>query len=147
MIERSKIIPATYLMLIKENKILLIRRYNTGYEDGNYSMVAGHVEDKESFTDCMIRESEEEIGIKLIKEDLRVVHIMNRRAETEKDADRVDIYFIAKKWRGEIKNKEPLKCDNMSWFKLNNLPENIIPCVKQAIQDIKNQNYYSEFGW
>jgi hypothetical protein len=35
----------------------------------------------------------------------------------------------------------------MGWFKLDNLPDNIIPCVKQAIQAIKNKNHYSEFGW
>ena len=46
--ERFKVITAVHLILIENNKILLQRRYNTGYEDGNYSVVAGHVEENES---------------------------------------------------------------------------------------------------
>jgi hypothetical protein len=33
-------IPASYLILMKDNNVLLLRRFNTGYEDGNYSMIA-----------------------------------------------------------------------------------------------------------
>ena len=47
--ERFKVITAVHLILIENNKILLQRRYNTGYEDGNYSVVAGHVEENENF--------------------------------------------------------------------------------------------------
>jgi len=34
--ERHKVVPASYLVLIKNGKILLQRRFNTGYEDGKY---------------------------------------------------------------------------------------------------------------
>ena len=42
---------------------------------------------------------------------------------------------------------EPHKCDDLSWFDLNDLPENVIPYIKQAIQNILNKEIYSEFGW
>jgi 8-oxo-dGTP diphosphatase len=30
---------AAYLLLLKDGKVLLLRRHNTGYEDGNYGTV------------------------------------------------------------------------------------------------------------
>lgn len=145
--ERHKNVPASYLVLIKDNKILLQRRFNTGYEDGKYSMVAGHVDKGETFTQCIIREAKEEAGILLKPEDLKVVHLMHRDSGTEENNERVDIFFIADKWAGEIENKEPHKCDDLSWFDLDNLPNNIIPYIKQAIDCIKNKVFYSEHGW
>ena len=66
---RFKLIVAAYLILIEDSKILLQRRQNTGYEDGNYSIPAGHLEDTESVTDCLIREIKEEmdLGSKIVK--------------------------------------------------------------------------------
>jgi 8-oxo-dGTP pyrophosphatase MutT (NUDIX family) len=151
---RNKNVPASYLFLMKDNKILLQRRFNTGYEDGKYSMVAGHVDKGETFTEAIIREVKEEAGIELKLEDLKVVHIMHRdsRAGYPEGVamginQRIDTFFTADKWDGEIENKEPQKCDDLSWFDLDNLPKNIIPYVKHAIDCIKNKIFYSEYGW
>lgn len=145
--ERHKIVPASYLVLLCDNKILLQRRFNTGYEDGKYSMVAGHVDPGESFTQTVIRETKEEAGIDLKPEDLKVVHVMQRNTYEADVGERVDIFFTANKWSGKIENKEPHKCDDLSWFEVDKLPENIIPYVKQAIDCIKEQKIYSEHGW
>ena len=145
--KRHQNIPASYLTLFKDNKILLLKRCNTGYEDGNYSLVAGHVDPNETFTQCIIREAEEEAGILLKPEDLKVVHVMHRNSGTAENNERVDVFFIAEKWDGEIINKEPHKCDDLSWFDLDSIPENVIPYIRQAIEGIKNKIYYSEHGW
>ena len=42
--QRNKIAITALLLLTKDDKILLTRRYNTGYEDGKYSLPGGHVE-------------------------------------------------------------------------------------------------------
>jgi len=140
--ERHKIIPASYLFLIENNKILLQRRFNTGYEDGKYSLVAGHVDKGETFTEAVIREVKEEAGITLQADDLSVVHVMNRNI---KDNERIDVFFVAKKWTGDIENKEPNKCDDLSWFDLDDMPDNIIPYIKKVINYIKNKIVYSEY--
>ena len=44
---------AVYLLLIRDGQILLLRRYNTGYEDGNYGVIAGHVERDERVTTAL----------------------------------------------------------------------------------------------
>lgn len=145
--KRHQNVPASYLTLFKDNKVLLLRRFNTGYEDGNYSMVAGHVDPGETFTQCIIREAKEEAGIDLKPENLEFVHVMHRDSHSDEYNERIDTFFVAKKWNGEIVNKEAHKCDDLSWFDLDNIPENTIPHIKQALSKIKNKEFYSEFGW
>ena len=120
---------------------------NTGYEDGNYSVIAGHVEPGESFTQCIIREAHEEAGITLAPEDLEVVHVMHRDSKQSSVNQRVDVFYTAKKWEGEITNMEPEKCDDLSWFDLNQLPSNIIPYIRKVIENIQASVFYSEDGW
>jgi len=59
----------------------------------------------------------------------------------------IDAFIICKKWQGNIENKEPNKCDDLKWFDVSNLPENIILYIKTALENIKNNIIYSEFGW
>ncbi len=147
--KRFKIVPAAYLILIKNNKILLLRRFNTGFMDGKYSLVAGHLDGNESFTQTIIREAKEEAHITLKNNNLIVAHIMNRfeKQNNIELRERVDIFFTAKKWQGKITNMEPNKCDDLSWFSINKLPSNTIPYIKQAIYNIRKKIFYSEFGY
>jgi len=142
--QRFKIIPAVYLMLIKDGQTLLARRFQTGYEDGNYSLPAGHLDGGETLTEAIIREAKEEIDVVLEKEDLELKHIMHRKAPNH---ERADLFFTAKKWQREPKIMEPNKCDDLNWFALDKLPKNIIPCVQSAIELSLAGQFYSEFGW
>lgn len=144
--ERFKVIPAVHLFLIKDGKILLSRRYNTGYEDGNYSVIAGHLDGQETATQTMVREAMEETGIIVEPNDLKVVHAMHRKKKGESE-ERVDFFFTAEKWQGEPNIKEPHKCDDLQWFSLSELPENIIPYVRAGLENYLNNNPFSEFGW
>ena len=139
--QRFKLIASVYVMLIRDGKILLLRRFNTGYEDGNYGLVAGHLDGDEKATDGMMREASEEAGIVLKAENLKMVHVMHRR----QDDERIDFFFMAEKWEGEIENKEPGKCDDLSWFSLDSLPENTIPYIKNAIVCMRSKTLYSEY--
>ncbi|MDA3810445.1 MAG: NUDIX domain-containing protein [Spirochaetaceae bacterium] len=145
--KRHTNIPASYLVLIKNNKTLLLRRFQTGFEDGKYSVIAGHVEPGENFTQCIIREAEEEAGIIVKRENLQVVHVMHRDSRPPAGNERVDVFFTSEIWDGEITNNEPDKCDDLAWFDLDNLPENIIPFIKEALVSIRKSINYSEYGW
>lgn len=142
--ERFKITPAVYLVLEKNEQILFSRRFNTGFEDGNYSFPAGHLEGNETAREAMVREAKEEIGITIDPSKLKMVHLMHRHCG---DHERLDMFFTVEKWEGEIKNTEPHKCDDLSWFSKDDLPRNVIPYIGQFI-DCYNQGVnYSEFGW
>ncbi len=139
--KRFQLTPSVYLVLIKEKRILLSRRFNTGYFDNFYSLPAGHLDGNETLKEAMVREAKEEIDIILSSEDLELVHTMNRKIP---DDERIDFFFTSKKWRGEPKIMEPNKCNDLAWFEIDNLPEKIIPYVKQAIDSIKKNLPYSE---
>ncbi len=142
---RSKLrVPvAVHLFLQREGKVLLLRRCNTGYEDGNYSVIAGHLDGGEEIKAAMIREAEEEAGISVRPDELEVVGVMHRKSEEE----RVDFFFTARSWSGEIVNCEPRKCDELAWFPLDDLPENMVPYVRRALTNHRDGRWFDSFGW
>ncbi len=135
---------AVYLVLFKDGKTLLSRRYNTGWQDGNYSLVAGHVDGNEPATTALIREVKEEVGLDLSPENVRVAHTMHRKSL---DVEYVDIFFTAEKWGGEPTIREPEKCDDLQWFDVDNLPINTLPYIRDAIASVQKGMPYSETGW
>lgn len=141
--DRYRIIPAAHLLLIRDQSILLARRFNTGYEDGNYSVAAGHLDGGESVRAAMVREAKEELGIDIDPSDLRIVHVMHRNSDDE----RVDFFLTTDVWQGEPRITEQDKCDDIRWFPLNGLPNNTIPYVRSAIESVKANESFSEFGW
>jgi len=142
--ERFKPYAAAYLVLVKDGQILLLRRFNTGYQDGKYSLIAGHLDGGETTEQCIAREAGEEAGVAINPKDLEVVHVMHRLAP---DREYFDIYLRAEKWNGDVTNMEPNKCDELKWCDINNLPDNILPEVKLALESINTGVHYSEYGW
>lgn len=142
--ERFLIRSAVYLILLKENKILLSRRFNTGWMDGHYSLVAGHIDGNEPVSTAMIREAKEEAGVVIKKEDLLPATVIHRYYP---DQEYVDFFFVAKKWEGEPKIIETDKCDDMSWFDLNELPKNLLPYINEAVENYKRGIAFFESGW
>ena len=140
---RSKFPVAVHLFFLRQQQVLLLRRFNTGYEDGNYSVVAGHVDAGETVTQAAVREASEETGVSLAAEALHIVHVMHRKSEDE----RVDFFVAVQHWAGEISNREPHKCDALAWYPLDALPGNVIPYVRCALEYYQKGIYYSEFGW
>ncbi len=135
---------SVYLFLIQDEKILLLRRFQTGYEDGNYGLPAGHMEGNETARESCAREVREEIGIEVDPEHLTVVHVMHRNMDYD---ERIDFFMTAGTYTGEIRNMEPHKCDELSWFPLDALPPNTIEYIRVAINNFRNGIPYSEYGW
>jgi len=141
--ERFKLRVAVYLFLIKDNKILLSRRFNTGWMDGNYSLISGHLDGNETVSEAMIREAFEEAKIKIKKEDLIPATVIDRKS----DEEYIDFFFVVNKWDGKIEIGEVEKCDDLSWFPIDKLPDNLLPFVKEAIEKYKDKVAFFESGW
>lgn len=145
--ERFKLTPFVSLILRKGKDVLLIRRYNTGYDDGLYSCAGGGVDGNESITQAIIREANEELGIKLKPENLKVVHALHINRIDQPGNEYIHFFVETNKWEGDLKIMEPNKCDNINWFSIDTLPENIMPSVKHVIEAIDKNLFYSELGW
>lgn len=133
---------AVHLILEHNNEFLLLRRYNTGYEDGNYSVIAGHLNGNETIKEAMIREDLEEANITIDDKHLKIVGVMHR-----KDGDEsIDYYLYTNKFSGNIRIMEPNKYDDLAFYKLDNLPDNIIHYIKTVLYNYKNNIIFSEYG-
>lgn len=136
--------PATvHLLFIRENQILVARRANTGYRDGEYSVPAGHLDGGETVRVAAAREAEEEVGVRIEADDIRFSSVMHRIEGDE----RVDFFVQVMHWQGEVVNAEPEKCDDLRWVNFNELPGNTIPYVRRAIMNHVSGVTFDEFGW
>ena len=136
---------AVHVFLLREDAILLVRRRNTGFEDGKLSVVAGHVEPGESVTQAALRETSEEVGVTLSPDRLRVVGVMHRKS----DHERVDFFLAYPLAAGdsEPKNCEPEKCSELVWAGVTALPDDTIPYVRAGIENFRRRVWFQEFGW
>jgi 8-oxo-dGTP diphosphatase len=100
--------------------VLLHRRCNTGYMDGRYDLPSGHVERNEPLLHAAMRELQEETGISVREEALKLWHINQFNANNE---DYYNFFFVANDWDGKPSIMEADKCDDMRFFALDELPK------------------------
>jgi len=132
-----------HMFFLRQNKLLLIRRYQTGYMDGHYSVPAGHLDGNEPVRRAAVREAKEEIGVEIDLGDIDFAGVFHRSEGDE----RVDFFVQVRRWRGEPFNAEPEKCDELRWTEVNDLPENTIPYIRRAIENFQTGVLFEEFGW
>lgn len=124
---------------------MLLKRANTGFGDGRYSVVAGCCDGGESATAAMSREAAEEAGIEVRAEDLRIATMVHGRRGAEWES--IDLFFWASRHGGTVTNREPEKCTDLAFFPLSALPEEMLPSVRQALSNALAGIVYSEYGW
>ncbi len=134
---------AVHAFFIKSGKVLLLKRANTGYMDGFYSVPAGHVDGGESISTAMNREIDEEVGITLGK-PLEPYLAMHRLISANEE--RIDYFFKIRKWIGNPQNLESNKSSSLEWHDCNNLPKNTIPYVEFALNAVLEKRHFVEFS-
>jgi ADP-ribose pyrophosphatase len=148
MVEHFKAFSAVFPIILRNNgcntQILLHRRKNTGYEDGKWDISgSGHVDGGETARMAVIRECEEELGIKVKIDDIEFVHLSHRVGSND-GRTYYDIYFIVKKYDGTPTIMETDKCSELQWFDLDDLPSEIIEVRKIDISNYRKNIAYSE---
>lgn len=143
--DRFSLLVSIHILLIKEQEILLLLRKNIS-SDGLYGLVAGHLDAGETVTNAIIREAKEEANITINPVDIEFAttcHSYNSKNNKEF----IQFYVVCKKWQGEVKNNEPEKCGDLSFFPIDNLPNNMVPYVRDGIKKVMLGTKYYEYGW
>jgi len=124
-------VPAVNAVIFNENKeVLFTKRSQTVREPGKWCLPGGHIEVGESWTDAVVREIKEELGIKLIKFELAGIYSDPTLTVTEDvvpdgyHAQFVVASFIVEKFTGEITPNEEV--EDWDWFPASEPPDPIL---------------------
>jgi 8-oxo-dGTP diphosphatase len=134
-----------HLILIKNEKVLLLQRANTGFADGDWSAPGGRLDDGEALPQGAAREALEELGIRIEVSDLAFVHLCHH-ADPDGQA-RIGVFFTATRWAGDPVNAEPDKCSKLDWFNPEDLPDNTVSYIRAGIHAHRHQTTFSLEGW
>jgi len=144
---RHKVAPAVYLILEVDGHFLFLRRQNTTFYEGYYSVVAGHAEQGETIRSAMAREAYEEANIQVNPQELNLLHIMSDPAN-----NRIHFFFRPRRWEGPLQNNEPHKADVLDWFPRGAPPQPFIPfvdrvlrCIDEGVWDSENASEVSNY--
>ncbi|MEU6406774.1 NUDIX domain-containing protein [Streptomyces sp. NPDC046985] len=140
-------LPVNDVMLILERggAVCLAERQGTGYADGMLNLPSGKLDRGEDVFDAVRREAWEEIGVRIERDALRIVHVMHfRNPEGE---PRIGWFFAARHWQGEPRNVEPHKCAGLSWHASDQLPYSTVPYNALGIAHYLKGEPFSVHGW
>ena len=128
------------VLLRRKGKILLLERSQSR---GGFSLPGGNVDLGETPLQAIKRETLEEVGLKIKKKNLRLIHTLQRKRKRKKGFE-IIYFYEARDWKGKLEVKEPHKFSAVRWFDESHLPKklsNILALGIRAIQGGKKVSY------
>lgn len=137
---------AVHLFLIKDNNVLVEKRFNREYCNGQYDVIASHILGGEDAISAIIRTAKTEVNIIVKPEDLKIIQVMHQNSD---GIEYINYFFIANKFYGEINNNEPEYCEKLEWVKFEYPVENMIEYINEAIKNylVDKNNKFTFYGW
>lgn len=133
-------------MILKDGKILLGKRHDDPekassalHGEGTWTMPGGKTDFREKVHEGLIREVSEETGIKIEKENLRLLSVTN---DIVPDAHFVTIGFLCEKFEGEPRVREPDEIVEWRWFPIDDLPTPMYPTSKKMVEHYLAKEIY-----
>ena len=134
-----------HLILAEGRKVLLLRRANTGFADGCWSVPGGSLKHGETLPQAAAREALEEVGVTINPGDLSFAHLCHH-ADPDGLA-RVGVFFTARRWSGEPVNAEPHKCSEIAWRSFDDLPSDIVCYIRTGLDAHDHGTAFTLDGW
>jgi len=94
---RRRVVVDVILLLMRNGRILLRERANTGYGDGAYEPPTGELADRETIVETAIRVAAAEAGIAIQAENVSLAHVMHDVS----GSGRIAFFLTVSGWQGE----------------------------------------------
>ncbi len=137
-----------FLLLTREDHVLLALRQGTGFADGMWNLPSGKAERPENAVAAVVREAHEELGIRLADDEVNFAATVHCR---NSDTDiRVGLFFQAAAKDSPLDvpyNAEPHKCAKIAWYPLNMLPSTTMPYSALGVSLYQRKAYFGTTGW
>jgi len=133
------------LHVVKDGKLLLMRRVSQRWMDGKLQVPGGKVEPGESPAAAVCREAREELGIEITTADItHLATVAVKDGGTEYFAVqfrllRPDVF--------SFRSMEPEKCSELVWADPAALPEDTIELFKAVVGEINRGRSYLQVGY
>jgi 8-oxo-dGTP diphosphatase len=133
-----------HVLLVRGDELLLTQR--RGADGGGlWHLPSGKLDAGESLPVGAAREVDEEVGVRIDPADLRHAHTVHVAGSGP--GPRLGVFFEARRWFGEPYNREPDKCSAVEWFKLDALPDDVIPYPLAGIRAYLDGVQFGLLGW
>jgi 8-oxo-dGTP pyrophosphatase MutT (NUDIX family) len=132
---RRRVVVDVILLLMRNGRVLLRERVNTGYGDGAYEPPRGELADQETIVETAIRVASAEAGIAIRAENVSLAHVMHDVS----GSGRIAFFLAVSGWPGDYTS--PGAC----WFPVGNLPTNMLARSRVALRNYAEGMRFSTY--
>jgi ADP-ribose pyrophosphatase YjhB (NUDIX family) len=140
--ERDRFPVVVHVLLVRADRLFLLRRANTGFMDGYYALPGGHQHLGESVSAAAVRECVEETGVS--EPELAPLCVLPYRSGRYQG---LNFVFEARRWQGDPRIAEPDLFDAAGWFPLDALPEPIPLWIREVLRLRAAGTWFHELHW
>ncbi|MCD9473548.1 nucleotide triphosphate diphosphatase NUDT15 [Photobacterium phosphoreum] len=126
------------IIVNQQGQILIGKRKNS--HAPYYSIPGGHMELGETFSQCAIREVEEETGLTIYKPQVIAV-TNNLSTYHESGKHYISVALLTTEFSGELTLKEPDKCEGWLWVDPAQVPSPQFDASEQSIRCYLEQQF------
>lgn len=132
---RRRVVVDVIILLMRNGRILLRERANTGYGDGAYEPPTGQLADRETIVETAVRVASAEAGIAIRAENVSLAHVMHDVS----GSGRIAFFLTITGWHGEFTSPDA------RWFGVGNLPTNMLDRSRVALRNYAQGMRFSTY--
>jgi 8-oxo-dGTP diphosphatase len=133
--QRRRVVVDVILLLMRNGRILLRERANTGYGDGAYEPPTGQLADRETIVETAVRVAWAEAGVVIRAENVSLAHVM----QDVSGSGRIAFFLTVAGWSGEHSSPD------VRWFGVGNLPTNMLDRSRVALRNYAEGMRFSTY--